>query len=247
MNKSSKRQVLAIIPARGGSKGIPHKNLLSLAGRPLLGYTIEHAQKSHSVSRVVVSTDCREIGAFVTSNGAEVIWRPAEISGDCASSESALVHVIQELEQVEGYVPDLIVFLQATSPLRRAHHIDEAISQLDREGTDSLFSAFYNKGFLWRETDQGPVPLNYDLRKRPRRQEASEPLVENGSIYLMKPWVITQLGCRLGGRISVYRMPPIDSLELDDPDDVPLIECLLEMRAGQREAACARDPHHDRS
>jgi CMP-N,N'-diacetyllegionaminic acid synthase len=230
VKEQSNRSVLAIIPARGGSKGIPRKNLVCLAGRPLLGYTIEHAQQAASVTRIVVSTDSPEIGEFAAANSAEVVWRPPEISGDTASSESALLHVLGELERIEKYTPQLIVFLQATSPLRRPCHIEESIGQFDREGADSLFSAYRLHGFLWRATEGNPSPLSYDFQRRPRRQEAPEDLVENGAIYLMKHWVIKRLGCRLGGRVSVYRMPADDSLQVDEPKDLPLIEHLLDLR-----------------
>ena len=110
---------VAIIPARGGSRGIPRKNLRVIAGKPLLAYTIEHALATPSIDRVVVSTDDVEIGTVAARHGAEVIWRPAEISGDRASSEAALLHALDELAARDDYRPDLVVMLQATSPLRR--------------------------------------------------------------------------------------------------------------------------------
>src|SRR3954467_12096692 len=110
--------VLAIIPARGGSKGIPRKNVRPFLGKPLLAHTIEHARLAPSVTRVVVSTDDAEIAAIAGRHGAEVVTRPADISGDVAGSEAALRHVLDHLEAAERYEPDLVVFLQATSPLR---------------------------------------------------------------------------------------------------------------------------------
>ena len=126
--------VLAIIPARGGSKGIPRKNVRPLLGRPLLAHSIEHARQAPSVTRVVVSTDDAEIAAVARRFGAEVVDRPAEISGDAASSESALLHVLDHLRDAEGYEPDLVVFLQATSPLRRPGDVQGAIETLDARG-----------------------------------------------------------------------------------------------------------------
>ena len=122
--------VIALIPARGGSKGIPRKNLQSLAGKPLIAHTIEHARQARSVGRVVVSTDDAEIAAVSKQYGAEVVWRPAAISGDTASSESALLHALEYLQQTEGYESDLLVFLQCTSPLTLPEDIDGTVQAL---------------------------------------------------------------------------------------------------------------------
>lgn len=223
--------ILAIIPARGGSKGIPRKNIQPLAGKPLLAYTIEHARQTPAVTRVVVSTDDAEIAAVAEQYGAEVIWRPAEISGDDASSESALLHALDHLRDTEGYEPDLVVFLQATSPLRQPDDIQKAIEALQREQADSLFSACPVHGFVWRREGEKLSSLSYDYRHRPRRQEVSgEDLIENGSIYIFKPTVLRQYGNRLGGKIAVYQMHPLDSFQVDEPGDLRLIEQLLPLR-----------------
>ncbi|MBI4915362.1 MAG: acylneuraminate cytidylyltransferase family protein [Acidobacteria bacterium] len=223
-------KVLAIVPARGGSKGIPGKNLLALAGKPLIAYTIDQALATPTVTRLVVSTDSGTIADVALAHGAEVVRRPAPLAGDEAPSESALLHVLDELRAGEGYEPDLVVFLQATSPLRTAADIQQAIATLKREKADSLFSAGPSHGFLWRNGPAGPVPLNYDPQARPRRQEAPEDLVENGSIYVFRPSVLRDLGCRLGGSIAVYRMSALDSWQIDEPADIPIVEFLLRTR-----------------
>ena len=228
MNPETK--VLAIVPARGGSKGIPGKNIVPLAGKPLIAYTIEQALATPRVTRLVVSTDSEAIAAVAREHGAEVVDRPADLSGDVAPSESALLHVLEHLTEGEGYDPDLVVFLQATSPLRSASDIEQAIATLEREHADSLFSAGPSHGFVWRNGPAGVVPLNYDPKLRPRRQEAPEDLVENGSIYVFKPWVLRQLGCRLGGAVTFYRMDEFDSLQIDEPGDIPIVEFLLRTR-----------------
>jgi N-acylneuraminate cytidylyltransferase len=220
-------EVLAIVPARGGSKGIRRKNICLLEGKPLLAHTIEHVRQSASVCRVVVSTDDPEVCEVAVRYGAEVIWRPDALSGDTASSESALAHVLEVLERDEQYVPDLVVFPQATSPLRRPGEIDGAIRVLLAEQADSLFSASPMHGFVWRVRDGKPEPLSYDYRCRPRRQDAPEDLVENGSIYVFKPWVLVRWNNRLGGRIAVYRMPVRYSFQVDEPSDLTLMESLL--------------------
>lgn len=227
----SNPKIVAIIPARGGSKGIPRKNIRMLAGKPLLAWSIQAARGTPSIGRVVVSTDDAEIGAIAQQYGAEVIWRPAEISGDTATSESALVHALDYLRDTEQYMPDLIVFLQATSPLREPDDIQNAIKTLQREDADSLFSACPVHGFIWRRDQNGLQSLTYDYRHRQRRQEAPEDLMENGSIYVFKPWVLRELNNRLGGKITVYRMSVRHSFQVDDPDDLALIEQLMSARS----------------
>jgi N-acylneuraminate cytidylyltransferase len=225
-------RVLAIIPARGGSKGIPKKNVRLLAGKPLLAWSIEHARQTPAITRVIVSTDDPEIGAVAEQWGAEVVWRPPEISGDTASSESALLHVLDVLKEQEAFEPDLVVFLQATSPLRQPNDIQNAIEILQREQADSLFSAARVEGFTWRVAPDLVAPFTYDPVKRPRRQELMEEVVEeNGSIYVFKPWVLRKFQSRLGGKIATSRMARLDSFQLDVPEDLPLLEGLLAARA----------------
>jgi len=223
------KHVLAIIPARGGSRGVPRKNVRPLAGRPLLAHTIDHALAAHRVTRVVVSTDDAEIGAIATQGGAEVIWRPAEISGDTATTESALLHALDALQTAEGYAPDLVVLLQCTSPLRLPGDIDRAVETLLENRADSLLSLVPFGRFLWQVGADGrPQPYNYDYRRRPRRQEHTSGLyVENGSIYIMRPWVLREENNCLGGRIAHYVMHPLTIVEIDAPEDFALAEAIL--------------------
>ena len=223
-------EVLALIPARAGSKGIPRKNLQTVAGRPLLAHSIRAARETPAITRVVVSTDDPEIGRVAREYGAEVLWRPAGISGDTASSESALLHALSHLQHDEAYTPDLVVFLQATSPLRQFADIQNAINTLINEQADSLFSACPLHGFVWRRNGRELVSYTYDYRARRRRQDAPIDLQENGSIYIFKPWVLEQLGNRLGGKIAVYPMDLYDSFQIDEPADLKLIEALFAFR-----------------
>lgn len=213
-------EVLAIVPARGGSKGIVRKNMQPVAGRPLLAHTLEQARQTPAITRVVVSTDDEEIGATAREYGAEVIRRPAEISGDEATSESALLHALDHLKRAEGYEPDLVVFLQATSPLRGPDDIQNAISTLGEQRADSLFSACRFGGFIWRRDGDQVRSVNYDYRERPRRQDAPVEVRENGSIYVFKPSVLREHGNRLGGKIAAYLMSEESSLEIDEPQDL---------------------------
>jgi N-acylneuraminate cytidylyltransferase len=220
-------EVLAIIPARGGSKGVPRKNVRSLQGRPLIAHTIEQALWAQHVDRLVVSTDDPEIAQVSLETGAEVVWRPAEISGNEASSESALLHVLDHLEQKEGYIPDIIVFLQCTSPIRTGEDIDRAVHRLIEEDADSLLSVVPSHRFLWKVEEGQPRGLNYDYQERRRRQERDPEFMENGSIYVFKPWVLQETSNRLGGKISLYVMDYWSSFEIDTEDDFALCEWIL--------------------
>ncbi len=222
-------RILALIPARGGSKGIPRKNLAPLAGRPLLAWTIEHARQTPEIDRVVVTTDDAEIASVARREGAETVERPAELAGDAASSESALIHALDVLRERDGDEPDLVVFLQATSPRRRTDDVSNALALFERQKADSLFSAARLEGFVWRREDEDSAPrsLTYDFENRPRRQDIGEDFLENGSFYVFKPQVLRQTGHRLGGRIAVYPMDPHDSFQVDEPADLELLERLF--------------------
>lgn len=222
-------RVIAMIPARGGSRGIPGKNLLSLAGKPLLAYSIEHAMAVPQVEKVVVSTDDKQIAAVAESLGAFVVPRPALLSGDEASSESALLHAMDYLNGEGAADPDFVLFLQATSPLRKEDSIRAALDQCMREGSDSLFSASPQQGFVWRFRPGVLESVTYDFSNRSRRQDLDgEYLVENGSFYIFKPWILRKHGNRLGGAVSCYRMGFIESLQIDEPADVATAALLIQ-------------------
>lgn len=226
--------VLAIIPARGGSKGIPQKNLQRVAGKPLVTHSIEHALQAPSVSRVVVSTDDKTIAETAVAAGAETIIRPAAISGDTASSEDALLHALDVLRD-GGYEPDIVVFLQPTSPLRSARDVEEAVQTLIREGADSLISGTPLDAFVWRSESGELSSVTYDYHTRPRRQDIHQHFIENGSIYVFKPWVLRKLGNRLGGKIALYRMSFLQTLQIDEPADFEVAEALASLMTPARQ------------
>lgn len=217
---------VTIIPARGGSKGIPRKNVRLLGEMPLIAHSILDAKESKYTDKVFVSTDDREIAEVSKQYGAEIIERPNELAGDSASSESALIHAISEIEKT-GMTPDLIVFLQCTSPLRTGTDIDKAIAKLKAENADSLLSVSPSHRFLWEEVDGVAKSINYDYCNRPRRQDMQPQYVENGSIYIFKPWVIKELGNRLGGKISLFVMSEAASWEIDSSFDFEIAESLM--------------------
>lgn len=222
----SNRLTLAIILARGGSKGIPRKNVRLLGDKPLIAHSILDAKESKYTDKVFVSTDDREIAEVSQQYGAEIIDRPNQLAGDSASSESALIHALFEIEQTD-VTPDLIVFLQCTSPIRTGTDIDQAIAKLKADNADSLLSVSPSHRFLWEEVDGVAKSINYDYRHRPRRQDMQQQYVENGSIYIFKPWVLKELGNRLGGKISLFAMSEAASWEIDSPLDFEIAESLM--------------------
>lgn len=219
-------EIVVIIPARGGSKGLPGKNIHLIGGKPLIAHTIQDAQEAHLVDQVYVSTDDAEIASVSRSYGAEVIQRPTELATDTSSSESALIHALIEIEKT-GVSPELLVFLQCTSPLRNGSDIDRAIEQLRSENADSLLSVSPNHRFLWHLLDGVAESINYDYRQRKRRQDMNPQYMENGSIYILKPWVLKELNNRLGGRISLFIMSEEQSYDIDSLNDFEYAEFLL--------------------
>ncbi len=232
---------LAIIPARGGSRGVPRKNVRMLAGKPLIAYTIQNARAARTVARVVVSTDDPEIGDVATHYGAEVIWRPKELSGDRASSESALLHALDFLSGGEGYDPEICVFLQCTSPLTLPEDIDGVVNTLLEEGADSALSVAPFHYFLWQRGEDGEaVPVHHDKCVRLPRQEREPQFLETGAVYAMKTRGFRAARHRFFGKTAFYVMPAARCLEIDEPVDFLLAEGL--MKEGRREKVRASLP-----
>ena len=160
-------ECLAIITARGGSKGVPRKNIHPLGGKPLIAYSIEQVRRARLVNRVVVSTDDTEIAAVSQGYGAEIVWRPEKISSDSASSESALLHTLEHLQKSEGYKPDILAFIQCTSPLTLAEDIDGTIQTLMDKGADSALAVTSFHYFLWKEQASGDtIGINHEKQVR---------------------------------------------------------------------------------
>jgi N-acylneuraminate cytidylyltransferase len=223
--------VLAIIPARGGSKGIPRKNLQPLAGKPLLAHTIEAAQGARYVGRVIVSTEDAEIAAVSEKYGADVIWRPEDISGDKAPSESALLHALEHLHEIEGYSPDIVVFLQCTSPLTLPEDIDGTIKTLLDENADSALAVTPFHYFLWTKNKKwDAVGINHNKKERLMRQEAEPQFLETGAVYVMRTKGFKKAKHRFFGKTAMYIMPPERCLEIDEPIDLKIAEVLMRER-----------------
>ena len=216
-------KIISIIPARGGSKSIPKKNLKLLNGKPLIAYSIEQSLKSKLIDLTYVSTEDQDIKEVSLSYGAKVIDRPEEFATDEASTESVLLHASEFL----NYDFDIIVLLQPTSPLRLATQIDEAIELIISQKGDSLLSVFENNSFLWAKNG---TSINYDHKNRPRRQDKDWELVENGSIYITRKEILLKEKNRLGGKILTYLMPRWMSFEIDEQFDFELVEYLLKTK-----------------
>ena len=228
-------EVLAVIPARGGSHRLPKKNVRLVAGRPLVAHTIEHARRSRVVTRTVVSTEDPEIAGVSREAGIEVIERPRALASETATSESALLHVLEHLERTEEYRPDLIVFLQCTSPIRQPDDIDRAVQALLDSGADSLFSATRSTWLLWRSDGPWAKSFNYDFRARRREQDMEGEWRENGSIYVLRPWVLLDHANRLGGKIAVYEMGYWSSFQVDSAEDLELCDWILRRQMTQHQ------------
>ncbi len=227
---SSQPLAVAIIPARGGSKGLVRKNVLRVAGTPLVAYAIEQARSAASVARVLVSTEDEEIAEASLRHGAEVIRRPANLSTDTASSESVLWHALEYLGQ-QGCRPDLMVFMQCTSPLILSNDIDDAIELLKSEDADCAFAASPFHGFLWERDGTGQaVGINHDSGTRLRRQDVEPQFIEAGAFYVMRAEGFRQARHRFFGKVVISLIPRERAWEVDEPADVPMIELLLRQR-----------------
>jgi CMP-N,N'-diacetyllegionaminic acid synthase len=216
---------VAIIPARGGSKGLKEKNIYPVAGKPLLAWTILQALASRGIEKVFVSTDDDAIAEVASAYGAEVIVRPSQLAGDKASSESAIMHAAAVIERDYNMPLSMIVFLQATSPLRKTGDIDRAIELFLHEEADSLISVTRADDLtLWESREGRWESVNFDYRNRGMRQDRPTQFIENGSIYIFRPETLTTFGNRIGEKLSLYEMEFWQTWEIDTIEEIDLIE-----------------------
>lgn len=221
---------VAVIPARGGSKGIPRKNLRRVGGVPLIARAIQSARAASLIDRVVVSTDDDEIAAVAREWGADVVARPADLAGDTASSESALVHTIDVLAE-RGVLVDVLVFMQATSPFIDPTDLDRAVDRIAGDECDAVFSGVASWGFLWRTSGGGAIGVNHDLRTRPRRQDREPEFLETGAFYVMDAEGFRTAGHRFFGRVGVTVVPELHALEIDTPEQLEMANALAPLAA----------------
>ena len=221
--------ILCVIPVRGGSRGLPGKNIRMLGGHPLVAWTIQAALEAEADLHVVVSTDSEEIAEVARRYGADVPGlRPAELARDETPTEPVVEHALAA-ERAAGVEPEAVMLLQATSPLRLPGTLDRAVAALREPGVDAVVGVVPVSPFLWRHAeDPADAPLaDYDVTARKRRQDMARTDLryrENGSLYVTRPWVYDRLHNRLGGRIGMLELDDLEGVDIDTELDFALAE-----------------------
>ncbi|MFH2011573.1 MAG: acylneuraminate cytidylyltransferase family protein [Pseudomonadota bacterium] len=220
--------IVAIILARGGSKGIPEKNIINFCGKPLIVWTIEQLQQIKGINSIWVSSDSKEILSISEACGTEIIQRPVDLSGDFATSESGWLHALEIIENKTGNV-DIVIAPQVTSPLRKSQDIEQGLRNFQEQKYDSMFSCSVVEDlFFWEKMSDGMLrSMNYDYRNRGHRQERPKQYIENGSFYLFKPLILKQYNNRLGGKIGMTEMELWKMFEVDSMEDLKMCEVLM--------------------
>lgn len=229
------KNVLALVTARQGSKGVRGKNVKLLGGRPLIAWSIEAARESPSVGRIVTSTDHQEIASVAKRWGSEVPFlRPHSLAGDASPHIETVSHALEWLENQEGYRPEYVLLLQPTSPLRTPEDIEAAIAiagERDADGVVGVVEANHHPLLTHRITEEGTlssfVPTETDYL---RRQDLPTAYALNGAIYLNRREALLREQTFLPHRTYPYVMPPERSLEIDTPWDFSLVELVLRAR-----------------
>lgn len=239
-------EILGVIPARGGSKGVPRKNIRPLAGKPLIHYTLESARKSRLLDRLVVSTDDAQIAEFTISMGTEVLMRPDALARDDTPMVQVIQHVLTSLVE-DGYHPEIIVLLQPTAPLRRAEHIDQCLKMVSKTGVNSVVSVSLVPGhfhpdwqFIVSESGELQPFSNRSLDEvQTRRQELTTTYTRNGAIYAVRTAAFNAWESFLAPPCIAYIMAVEDSVNIDSEEDFWVAERYLlqrqdEIEYGQR-------------
>jgi CMP-N-acetylneuraminic acid synthetase len=222
-------KTVAIIPARGGSKGILRKNIKELCGKPLIAHIIETALNVKELDRVIVSTEDKEIAETAKKYGAEVPFtRPEELTEDETPTLPVLQHVVNYLAEEENYKPDIVVLLYATSPLLRAERVSEAVMKLKAGGFDSVLSVVEDRGHYWIEEADKYERL---YPKDPKNRQFERPLYkENGAIYLCRRELLMEENTMVGGKIGFLKMEKAETIDIDEPLDFEIAEFFMKQR-----------------
>ncbi|MGI9146245.1 MAG: cytidylyltransferase domain-containing protein [Chloroflexota bacterium] len=241
METGDSLRVLAVVPARGGSKGIPRKNLQLLGGKPLVAHAVEVGLAARRVSRVVCSTDDKEIANIARAAGAEVPFlRPSDLAQDSSEDWPVFRHVLAWLEREQGWTPDLIVNLRPTSPLRKPSHVDDAIQLLLDTGAESVKAvclARQHPHKMWlRQPDGGiepylKTPLRLSRGPDVPRAELDDIYWQNGVVDVTRREVVLEQRVMIGRRVAGLVTEPADSIDIDTPLDLALAELVLARRA----------------
>lgn len=214
-------RIVAVIPARGGSKGILKKNLQVVGGRTLVARCVGTALESHAVERVLVSTDDADIAKVARRDGAEVVHRPLEISGDEAKSESALLHTLDALEKDPRGHPEVLLFMQATSPFTRSVDVDAAVATMIAKKADVVFSVTPSYTFQWNLDSEGLAKaVGHNASRRLRRQDTAGRCMETGSFYLMRVDGFLKHQHRFFGKVIGFQIPSRRAMEIDNHHDL---------------------------
>ena len=220
--------IVAIIPARGGSKEIPKKNIKEIAGKPLISWSINQAKESVLIDEVIVSTDCEEIAGIARNNGASIpFMRPGDLSDDKSTTESAILHCIEYLNSQNKY-PRIVVLIQCTSPIRSKGCFDKAIKHFIDNNFDSMLSVCRSNRFYWKDL-QNPKAM-YDFVNRPRRQDIKnddQQFLETGSFYITKTDSLKESGNRLSGKIGMFLTDDDEQFEIDTMVDFKVCEAIM--------------------
>ncbi|MGQ4511963.1 cytidylyltransferase domain-containing protein [Streptomyces sp. DW26H14] len=217
--------VLAVIPARGGSKGVPAKNLAQVGGVPLVVRAVRACRASREVTDVVVSTDDPAIADAARAAGAEIVLRPAAIAGDTATSEAAVRHAMDGFEAMRGVTVDVVLLVQCTSPFITAADMDGVAGAITDGGADTALTVAPTHGFIWREggassAEADGYGVNHDKSNRPRRQDRPQEYLETGAAYAMRADGFREVGHRFFGRTKLVETGAARVLEIDDPHDL---------------------------
>ncbi|MER5290843.1 N-acylneuraminate cytidylyltransferase [Streptomyces pharetrae] len=237
------RRVLAVIPARGGSKGVPAKNLAPVGGVPLVARAVRECRAGRLVTDVVVSTDDQAIAAAARAAGAEVVLRPAAIAGDTATSEAAVLHAMDAHEALHGAPVDVVLLVQCTSPFLTREDVDGVAAAVVENGADTAVTVAPFHGFIWRDGDgtaaeeDGGHGVNHDKAYRPRRQDRPQDLLETGAAYAMDAPGFRKHQHRFFGRTELVRTDPARVLEIDDPHDLARARALAPLFDAERPGA----------
>lgn len=224
--------IISIIPARGGSKRLPKKNIMDLSGKPLIAYTIGASRECNLIDRTIVSTENDEIKSVSEKYGAEVIKRPIELAGDASPTIDTVMHVVETLEN-EGYVPDIIVLLQPTSPLRDSKDILDALEMFKTGKFGSVVSAKPSNP-LWNfSLEDGKVKpiLGWEFIRK-RKQDLPEYYSPNGAIYIITPKTLRERKAFYFETTGAYIMPEEKSVDIDTLTDFRIAEAILQSMKG---------------
>ena len=225
---------LAITPARGGSKGVPRKNIKLMAGKPLIQHTIEATQACPLINRYLVNSEDSEIRAVAESLGVETQNRPEDYWHDNTFQEvdRLLQWAVQDLEN-QGITIDIVVLLYPTAPLRPTQTITDCIDLVLNQGYDSALTLREDRSYIWQRVDDDNTvkPVNYDPKKRgPNQKEGWNQWIENKAVYAMKRDLLMNEGCRLGGKVGYVEMSKLESIDIDRPEDFQLAELIMSLR-----------------